>query len=62
MIRRKSSVACRTASDSFFAMLISSRTPKPPASAQAQMGPFWKETSPFLKVSVPIRLAASVFR
>ena len=39
MMRRKSSVACNTARDSFFAMFISSRMPKPPSFAHLVMGP-----------------------
>ena len=60
-MRRKSSVACSTARDSFFAMLISSRMPKPPSLAHLVMGPWRKLTSPPVKVSVPMRDAASVF-
>ena len=61
MTRRKSRVACRTARDSFLAMFISSRMPKPPSFAHFVMGPWRKLTSPPVKVSVPMREAASVF-
>ena len=61
MTRRKSRVACSTASDSFFAMFISSSMPKPPSCAHCVIGPGRKLTSPFLKVSVPMSEAASVF-
>ena len=60
-MRRKSSVACSTARDSFFAMFISSSTPKPPSVAHCVMGPGRKLTAPSLKVSVPTSEAASVF-
>ena len=61
MARRKSSVACSTAKASFLAMLISSRMPKPPFLAHRYTGPGRKVTCPPTKVSMPMRLAASMF-
>ena len=42
-------------------MLISSRMPKPPLCAHRYTGPGRNVTSPPVKVSIPMRLAASMF-
>ena len=46
---------------SFFAILISSRTTKPPQLAAFVIGPSRKRTFPFFRVSSPISTEESIF-